>query len=156
MRRQEVLLLVVFAVVPVHAYPEKSKICPHNMVVNGTNLISQYRKQILVMGITHLGCQACRNQAVRYERTRARGGDVSVSRRASLAYRYNDLHRDLEFHNIREPEVRLILVNEQQAAQYLPGMNYGKIRLFQDNYRDRAIEKLGYYGQRLNNLIFGR
>ena len=52
--------------------------------------------------------------------------------------------------------MRLILINEQHAAQYLPGTYYGKIRLFQDNYRDRLIEKLGHYGERLNNLVFGR
>jgi hypothetical protein len=34
-------------------------------VVNGTNLITNYRQQILVLGVTHLGCQACRNQAIR-------------------------------------------------------------------------------------------
>lgn len=50
----------------------------------------------------------------------------------------------------------MILINEQSAINYLPGTYYGKVRIFQDNYKDRAIEKLGYYGQRLNNLIFGR
>jgi len=70
--------------------------------------------------------------------------------------RYNDLYRDLEYNNIRDPDVRLILVNEEQAAKFLPGTYYGKIRLFQDNYNDRVIDKLGYHGQRLNNLIFGR
>ena len=66
------------------------------------------------------------------------------------------MYRDLEYQNIREPDVRLILINEEHAAHYLPGIQYGKIRLFQDNYKDRLIEKLGYHGQRLNNLIFGR
>ena len=49
----------------IDAYPDKGKVCPRNLVVNGTNLITNYRQQILVMGITHLGCQACRNQAIR-------------------------------------------------------------------------------------------
>jgi len=48
------------------------------------------------------------------------------------------------------------LINEEQAAHYLPGNFYGKVRIFQDNHKDRAVEKLGYYGQRLNNLVFGR
>jgi hypothetical protein len=75
---------------------------------------------------------------------------------SSLVARYNDLYRDLEYQQIRDPDVRLILINEQHAAQYLPGNYYGKIRLFQDSYRDRLIEKLGHYGERLNNLVFGR
>jgi len=88
-----------------------------------------------------------------------RSGKIKYVSRCLYSFvwnRYNDLYRDLTYHNIREPDVRLILVNEQQAVNYLPGTYYGKIRLFQDNYKDRAIEKLGYHGQRLNNLIFGR
>lgn len=73
-----------------------------------------------------------------------------------LNSRYNDLYRDLEYNNIRDPDVRLALVNEVDAVKYLPGPSYGKIRLFQDNFKDLAVEKLGYYGQRLNNLVFGR
>ncbi|CAF1356243.1 unnamed protein product [Adineta steineri] len=134
MYRQEALTVFILFIISINANPDKGKICMKNLIINGTNLITNYRKQILVMGITHLGCQACRNQAIRY----------------------NDLYRDLEYQNIRDPDVRLILVNEPQAAQYLPGNFYGKIRLFQDNYNDRGIEKLGYHGQRLNNLIIGR
>ena len=76
--------------------------------------------------------------------------------RSHTILRYNDLFRDLAYNNIREPEVRLVLVNEEQAAKYFPGTHYGKVRIFQDNSKDRAIETLGYYGQRLNNLVFGR
>ena len=66
------------------------------------------------------------------------------------------MHRDLAYQNIRDPDVRLVLINEESASQYLPGSYYGKVRVFQDNPKDRALEKLGYYGQRLNNLVFGR
>lgn len=66
------------------------------------------------------------------------------------------MHRDLAQQNIRDPDVRIVLVNEEHASQYLPGPYYGKVRVFQDNPKDRALEKLGYYGQRLNNLVFGR
>ncbi|CAF0722442.1 unnamed protein product [Adineta ricciae] len=134
MHRQQVVALFLVCFVSIQANPDRGLVCLRNFVVNGTNLLTSYRKQILVVGVTHLGCQVCRNQAVRY----------------------NDLYRDLEYHNIRDPDIRLVLVNEETAAQYLPGVYYGKIRLFQDSYKDRAIEKLGYYGQRLNNLIFGR
>jgi len=65
MYRQEFLVVFVLYIVSISAYPDNEKICPRNLVLNGTNLITDYRKQILVMGITHLGCQACRNQAVR-------------------------------------------------------------------------------------------
>jgi hypothetical protein len=65
MYRQEALTVFVLFIVSICGYPDKGKICPHNFVINGTNLITNYRKQILVMGITHLGCQACRNQAIR-------------------------------------------------------------------------------------------
>ena len=57
------LLLVV--IVSIDAYRENEKVCLRNLLINGTNLITNYRKQILVVGISHLGCQACRNQAVR-------------------------------------------------------------------------------------------
>jgi hypothetical protein len=80
-----------------------------------------------------------------------------VSIRISLSFdRYNDLYRDLHSRHMSESDVRLILINEQQAEQYLPGTYYGKIRLYQDNWRDRVIDKLGHHGQRLNNLIFNR
>ncbi|CAF1539374.1 unnamed protein product, partial [Rotaria sordida] len=115
MYRQKILAIFVLFIVSIAAYPAKNeKICSQNFMINGTNLVTNYRKQVLVIGVTHLGCQACRNQAIKY----------------------NDLYRDLEYHNIREPDVRLILVNEQHGAQYLP-------------------EKLGLHGHRLNNLIFG-
>lgn len=65
MYRQEVLTVFVLFIVSIYAYPEKGKICPYNLVINGTNLITNYRKEILVLGVTHLGCQACRNQAIR-------------------------------------------------------------------------------------------
>lgn len=68
MYREGVLTTVVAIVLlisTVDAYPDKGKVCPRNLIVNGTNLITNYRQQILVLGVTHLGCQACRNQAVR-------------------------------------------------------------------------------------------
>jgi hypothetical protein len=65
MYRQEVLIAFVLFIVSIGAYPDNGNVCVRNLVINGTNLITNYRKQILVMGISHLGCQACRNQAVR-------------------------------------------------------------------------------------------
>ena len=59
------VVAIVLLIATVDAYPDKGKVCPRNLIVNGTNLITNYRQQILVLGVTHLGCQACRNQAVR-------------------------------------------------------------------------------------------
>ena len=65
MYRQVALTVLALFIVTINAYSENGKICQRNLVLNGTNLIKDYRRQILVMGITHLGCQACRNQAIR-------------------------------------------------------------------------------------------
>jgi hypothetical protein len=65
MYRQEVLAIFILFLSLIGAYPDKGKVCPRNLVVNGTNLITNYRQQVLVLGVTHLGCQACRNQAMR-------------------------------------------------------------------------------------------
>ncbi|CAF5050011.1 unnamed protein product, partial [Rotaria magnacalcarata] len=131
---QKTLGLFMLFIVSIGAYPNNQKLCSNNLKINGTNLITSNRKQVLVVGISHLGCQACRNQAVKY----------------------NDLYRDLAYHKIHDIDVRLVIVNEEHAAEFLPGSFYGKIRLFQDNAKDRFVEKLGHHGQRLNNLIFGR
>ena len=73
-----------------------------------------------------------------------------------LWHRFNDLYRELEYNRLREADVRLVLVNEETAAQYLPGLFYGKIRVFQDSWKDRLVERLGNDGQRLNNLVFDK
>lgn len=65
MYRQEALAVFILCLTLIGAYPDKGKVCPKNLIVNGTNLITSYRQQILVLGVTHLGCQACRNQAIR-------------------------------------------------------------------------------------------
>jgi hypothetical protein len=71
-------------------------------------------------------------------------------------HRFNDLYRALEHSHVREADVRLVLVNEETAVRYLPGNFYGKVRLFQDSWKDRLIERLGHNGERLNNLIFDK
>ena len=65
MFRQKIFFVLILIITSIVAERDRKKTCIHNLVINGTNLITSYRKQILVMGITHLGCQACRNQAVR-------------------------------------------------------------------------------------------
>ncbi len=70
--------------------------------------------------------------------------------------RYNDLYRELQGHDIRDSIVRLILINEKDAAQYFPGNYYDKLRLFQDNSKDRIIKKLRNTEKTTNNYVFGR
>lgn len=67
MYRQEILILLVLVIVSINAYPSAEKLCSLNLKINGTSLITFYRNQALVIGISHLGCQACRNQAIRYD-----------------------------------------------------------------------------------------
>lgn len=70
--------------------------------------------------------------------------------------RYNDLYRELDHHNIRDSHVRFILINEKDAAQAVPANYYDKIRLYQDNSKDRIIKKLQKKGPTINNFVFGR
>ena len=73
-----------------------------------------------------------------------------------LLNRYNDLYRDLENQGIRDLLVRLILVNENDAAGYLPGEYYDKVRLFQDNSKANIVKKLRNNKPTANNYVFGR
>jgi len=71
--------------------------------------------------------------------------------------RYNDLRRELQNHDIHDDSiVSFILINENDAAEYLPGNYYDKVRLFTDNSRDHIIKKLRNNKQTLNNFVFGR
>jgi hypothetical protein len=70
--------------------------------------------------------------------------------------RYNDLRRELQNHDIHDSIISFILINENDAAKYLPGNYYDKIRLFTDNSRDLIIKKLRNNKQTVNNFVFGR
>lgn len=58
-------VFVLISIVNIDSYNPKEKLCANRLYINGTRLINQPRQQALVLGISHLGCQACRNQAVR-------------------------------------------------------------------------------------------
>lgn len=45
------------------AQSEKKKTCVQNLVINGTNLLTAHRKQLLVIGIVNFAEQAARHQA---------------------------------------------------------------------------------------------
>ncbi|CAF1480296.1 unnamed protein product [Rotaria magnacalcarata] len=129
-------LIFVFSLlfISIVAQDNRKKTCLHNLAINGTNLIAIYRKQLLVLGIINFNNQSSRTQA----------------------NRYNDLYRELQNSGIRDTTVRLILVNEQDAANHLPGKYYDKIRLFQDNAKDGLIKKLRNHEHSADNFIFGR
>ncbi|CAF0808827.1 unnamed protein product [Rotaria sordida] len=116
------------------AQDNKKKTCIHDLVINGTNLMAQYRKQLLVLGITNFNNPSARIQA----------------------NRYNDLYRELERSGIRDSVVRVILVNEADAARHITGNYYDKIRIYQDNSKDHLIKKLRNHGQTIDNFVFGR
>lgn len=61
----QALWVLLACLVEIDAYPEPEKMCSQKLVINGTHLVNNFPRQMLVMGISHLGCQACRNQAVR-------------------------------------------------------------------------------------------
>jgi hypothetical protein len=56
------ILLIISIVAQQH---ERKKTCIHNLVVNGTNLITANRKQLLVIGITNFNNESSRIQAHR-------------------------------------------------------------------------------------------
>jgi len=70
--------------------------------------------------------------------------------------RFNDLYRELQRHDIHESVISLFLINEQNGTAYFPGSYYGKIRVFQDNPKDRLIKKLRNNRETANNYVFGR
>ena len=72
MSRVTVVLLVSLLMISIVAQRDKKKICIHNLVLDGTNLLTTHRKQLLVVGITNLANSSSRIQANRYESERER------------------------------------------------------------------------------------
>ncbi|CAF3895775.1 unnamed protein product [Rotaria sp. Silwood2] len=134
MYRQNLFFVFSLLCISIVAQDNKKKTCIQNLTINGTNLIALYRKQLLVLGITNFNNQSARTQA----------------------NRFNDLYRELERGGIRDLVVRIILVNEANAAHQLSGNYYDQIRVFQDNSKDRLIKKLRNHGQAIDTFVFGR
>ncbi|CAF0824757.1 unnamed protein product [Rotaria sp. Silwood1] len=134
MYRQKLFFVSILLFISIAAQDDKKKTCIQNLVVNGTNLIALYRKQLLVLGITNFNNPSSRIQA----------------------NRFNDLYRELQRDGLRDSIVRIILVNEADAANQLSGNYYDQIRVFQDNSKDHLIKKLRNHGQTLDNFVFGR
>ena len=59
------VLVALVCIVSIVAQREKKRTCLHNLVINGTNLITGHRKHILVVGIINLGNASARTQANR-------------------------------------------------------------------------------------------
>ncbi|CAF3659097.1 unnamed protein product [Adineta steineri] len=134
MYTQKIFLVFSLLIISIVAQRDKKKTCIHNLVINGTNLITSHRKQLLVLGVINLNTQSSRIQA----------------------NRYNDLYRELERYNIRDSVVRIALINEQNAEQNFVGDSYDKIPLYQDNSRDHLVRRLSDHKQTINNYVFGR
>jgi len=131
---QRLLVLFVFLFISIVAEHEKKKTCILNLVVNQTNLLTRYRKQILVVGVVNFKDQTARVQA----------------------NRYNDILRKLQREDIYDPVVQFVLVNDKDGEQYFPGKKYGKVEVYQDNSKDRIIKKLREKNLSRNNFVFGR
>jgi hypothetical protein len=65
MYQQKIFFVLIFFIISIVAEREKKKICIHNLVLDGTNLITTHRKQLLVIGITNFNNQSSRIQAHR-------------------------------------------------------------------------------------------
>lgn len=65
MYRQKILFVLILLIISIVAHGERKKTCIHNLIVNGTNLLTSYRKQLLLVGITNLNNQSSRIQANR-------------------------------------------------------------------------------------------
>lgn len=70
MSRVALFFLVSLLFISIVAQRDKKKTCIHNLLLDGTNLITTHRKQLLVIGITDFSNASSRAQANRYERER--------------------------------------------------------------------------------------
>ena len=62
---QKIVLIFILLIISIVAQHDKKKICIHNLVINGTNLITAHRKQLLVIGIINFNNESSRIQANR-------------------------------------------------------------------------------------------
>jgi hypothetical protein len=62
---QKILFAFILLIILIVTNGEKKKACLHNLVINGTNLITSHRKQLFVLGITNFGNKTSRTQVNR-------------------------------------------------------------------------------------------
>ena len=67
MSQVTLFFLVSLLIISIVAQRDKKKTCIHNLLLDGTNLITTHRKQLLVVGITDFSNSSSRVQANRYE-----------------------------------------------------------------------------------------
>jgi hypothetical protein len=65
MFRQKILFVFILMIISIVAERERKKTCIHNLVINGTNLITGHRKQLIVVGMINFNNLASRIQADR-------------------------------------------------------------------------------------------
>jgi hypothetical protein len=62
---QKILFVFILMIISIVAERERKKTCIHNLVINGTNLITGHRKQLIVVGMINFNNLASRIQADR-------------------------------------------------------------------------------------------
>ena len=65
MAGQKILFVFILSSILIVVKGEKKKTCIHDLIINGTNLITSHRKQLFVLGITNFGNQTSRKQVNR-------------------------------------------------------------------------------------------
>ena len=65
MYTQKLFFVFILLIISIDADRDKKKTCIHNLVSNGTNLITSHRKQLFVLGIINFNNQSSRIQANR-------------------------------------------------------------------------------------------
>jgi len=65
MYRHKIFFVFSLLIISIVAQRERKKICIHNLIINGTNLLTTHRKHLLVIGITNFNNQSSRIQANR-------------------------------------------------------------------------------------------
>ena len=53
MSRHKILFVFILIIISIAAQRDRKKTCIHNLVINGTNLITGHRKQLIVVGIVN-------------------------------------------------------------------------------------------------------
>jgi hypothetical protein len=62
---QKIFFVFILLIITIVAQHERKKTCIHNLVLNGTNLLTIHRKKLLVIGIANFSSQSSRIHANR-------------------------------------------------------------------------------------------
>jgi len=62
---QKIFFVFILLIISIVAQGERKKTCIHNLVLDGTNLLTTHRKKLLVIGIANFSNQSSRIHAHR-------------------------------------------------------------------------------------------